>query len=286
MSYSVVNQLITDLSMTDELLNLAERTMPKDDMIDLFQGISITRPSEQVVMQIRRLIAKGMLKPGDMLPPERSLSEKLGISRGHVREGIKTLELYGFVKSIQGRGTVVSDLGMKSMSGILGDLLNLTQDDVLSFLDTRILLETHAAGLAAEKSTAEDLDEMRGIIGRMHEVGSDTEQWLELDLSLHLKIAEASHNPVLIELIKFMTPNIVSYYRKFFRDRITITVPIHVQIVDAIVEGDFAKASAIMNRHLHDGMRQFVEGAEEPEESRRPSVRRTPHKSTRKSGRT
>lgn len=249
--------------------------MPDEDKIDLFQGISITRPSEQVVIQIRRLIARGMLKPGDMLPPERSLSEKLGISRGHVREGIKTLELYGFVKSMQGKGTVVSDLGMKSMSGILGDLLNLTQDDVHAFLDTRMLLETHAAGLAAAKSTQDDLREMREIIETMRVV-DDTDRWLELDLSLHLKIAEASHNPVLIELIKFMTPNIVSYYRKFFRDRITITVPVHIRIVDSIAGGDAAEASAMMNRHLRDGMAQFHDIADEP------AARK---KSTRKSAR-
>jgi GntR family transcriptional repressor for pyruvate dehydrogenase complex len=242
-------------------------------MIELFQGITITRPSEQVVTQIRRLIAKGALKPGDMLPPERSLSEKLGISRGHVRAGIKTLELYGFVKSTQGRGTVVSDLGMKSLNGILGDLLNLLPEDVLAFLDTRILLETHAAALAAGKRTGEDLDGMREIIGKMREIGGDTDRWLELDFGLHLKIAESSHNPVLAGLIKFMTPNIVSYYHKFFRDRVTVTLPIHIQIVDAIVERDAETASAIMNRHLHDGMREFLDVSDEPKTKKRTGTR-------------
>lgn len=253
--------------------------MAQEEVIDLFEGINIVRPSEQVVTQIRRLIAKGVLKPGDMLPPERSLSAKLGISRGHVREGLKTLEMYGFVKSIQGKGTVVSDLGMKTMSGILGDLLNLTKDDVLAFLDTRILLETHAAGLAAAKSTPQDREEMREIMERMHGVGDDTELWLELDLGLHVKIAEASHNQVLIELIKFMTPNVVSYYRKFFQDRITVTIPIHAELVDAILEGDADKASHVMNRHLHDGMRQYL-AAEAGETKKTPASR----KSVRKTG--
>lgn len=230
-----------------------------DGLIDMFQGISVTKPSEQVVMQIRRLIAKGVLKSGDMLPAERVLAERLGISRGQVREGIKTLELYGFVKSMQGKGTVVSDLGMETMSGILGDLLNITSEDVLAFLDTRALLETHAARLAALKSTPEDIDAMRAIIGRMHDIGDDKERWLELDLGFHLKIAEASHNPVLFELIKFMTPNIVSYYRKFFRDRIVVTVPIHEQIFDAVVTGNGDKAAATMNRHLADGMGEFID---------------------------
>lgn len=232
--------------------------MPEDEVIDLFQGINVVRPSEQVVMQIRRLIAKGRLKPGDMLPPERSLSEKLGISRGQVREGIKTLELYGFVKSIQGRGTVVSDLGMRTMSDMLGNLLKLTSEDIQAFVDTRILLETHTARLAAANSTREDKDALLAITRDMREVGDDLDRWLETDLSLHVKIAEASHNPVLLELIKFMTPNVVGYYRKFFRDKILNTAPMHETIVQRIVDGDGEGAAALMHQHMRDGLPKFL----------------------------
>ncbi len=233
--------------------------MADGGVINLFELVSVTQPSEQVVLQIRRLIAKGLLKPGDMLPPERSLSEKLGISRGHVRKGIKTLELYGFVKSIQGKGTVVSDLGMRTMGGMLGNLLKIAAEDIMALADTRILIETHTATLAATRSSAGDREALREIVEQMQEVGEDQQRWLELDLSLHVKIAEASHNPVLHELVKFMTPNIVGYYHTFFRNRIIITVSIHEEIVANILKRNARKAGEVMHRHLMGSRKVFEE---------------------------
>ncbi|MDR2390182.1 MAG: FadR family transcriptional regulator [Planctomycetota bacterium] len=229
-------------------------------IIDLFQNVSVTRPPEQVVQQIRVLINKGLLKPGDMLPPERLLGEKLGISRGHVREGIKTLELYGIVKSCQGRGTMVTDLGIQTMSGVLANLLKITIDDIMAFADTRILLETHAVRLAAQNRTERDKEGLLEITERMNGIGNNTALWMELDLGLHIKIAEASHNSVLAELIKFMTPNIMGYYRKFFADRIIVTIPIHRKIVGYIISGRSDRAAVLMHRHLMNSRKVFADG--------------------------
>lgn len=229
----------------------------KAGVLDLFEEVNITRPPDQVVMQIRRLISRGVLKPGDMLPPERSLSERLGISRGHVREGLKTLELYGIVKSVQGRGTFVTDLGIQTMGGMLGNLLQLAAEDIMALSDTRMLLETHAARLAAEQGTAEEKAALREILERMRPISDDTDKWLETDLSLHVKIAEASHNPVLAELIKFMTPNVMGYYRKYLHDRIVISFAIHEEVVKAIEQGKPVKAERAMRTHLTDSKREF-----------------------------
>ncbi len=224
--------------------------MSTTGVLNLFEGVEITRPPEQVVAQIRKLISRGSLKPGDMLPPERQLSERLGISRGHVREGIKTLELYGIVKSIQGRGTVVTDLGMQSMSSMLGNLLNITSDDILALMDTRILIESHTAKLAALNSTDADKEKIRALVEEMHHLNGDTQLWLEVDLRLHITIAEASHNPVMAELVKFMTPNLVRYYRKFLASQLTLAVDLHQTIAEHILAGRAVKAGKLMHEHL------------------------------------
>ena len=226
-------------------------------VLDLFEGVNYTRPPEQVVAQIRKLISRGLLKPGDMLPPERQLSEKLGISRGHVREGIKTLELYGIVKSIQGKGTVVTDLGMQSMSSMLGSLLNITVDDVLALMDARILIESHTAKLAALNSTEDDRGKILATVEEMHHLDGDTARWLEVDLRLHIAIAEASHNPVLSELVKFMTPNLVKYYRKFLSSELHIAVELHQRIANLILTGKSVKAGKLMHEHLMESRRVF-----------------------------
>lgn len=231
--------------------------MSTTGVLNLFEGVEITRPPEQVVAQIRKLISRGSLKPGDMLPPERQLSERLGISRGHVREGIKTLELYGIVKSIQGRGTVVTDLGMQSMSSMLGNLLNITSDDILALMDTRILIESHTAKLAAVNSTDADKEKIRALVEEMHHLNGDRQLWLEVDLRLHITIAEASHNPVMAELVKFMTPNLVRYYRKFLSSQLTLAVELHQTIAEHILEGRAVKAGKLMHEHLTGSRKVF-----------------------------
>ncbi|MDR1518577.1 MAG: FadR family transcriptional regulator [Planctomycetota bacterium] len=232
--------------------------MTDKNALDFFHSVEIVRPADQVVRQIRLLIAQGSFQPGDLLPPERLLSAKLGVSRGHIRAGIKMLELYGIVKSVQGRGTLVTDIGTQTMNGMLVNLLKLTSNDIMSFADTRILLETHAAGLAAKNGTREEHEILRNLVDRMRSIDGNKERWLEVDLGLHIGIANASHNTVLAELIKFMAPNIMGYYRKFFRDRIVITIPIHRKIVDCIVKGDSEKAAKTMQSHLMNSRKTFA----------------------------
>lgn len=262
--------------------------MDDSSLLHLFEGGDETPSPELVVAQIRRLISRGALRPGDMLPPERKLSEKLGISRGHIRKGLKKLELYGIVKSVQGSGTFVTDLGIQTMGGVMGNLLKLSADDILALNDTRMLLEAYAAKRAAEYRTETDAAMLRQIIEKMRLIVDDTEKWLEMDLSLHVKIAEASHNPVLLELIKFMTPNIMGYYRKFLSDRIVITLAIHEEIVSAIVKGDPVKAEKAMLRHL-DGSRREFESILQPvgaaTDSRAKSERRKARVETRRTAR-
>ncbi|HET9754344.1 MAG TPA: GntR family transcriptional regulator, partial [Myxococcales bacterium] len=75
-----------------------------------FETVRKVRRYEQVAEQIRRLIGSGALKPGDLLPPERELAEKLGVGRSSVRDAVRTLEVMGILEPRQGHGTVVRDL--------------------------------------------------------------------------------------------------------------------------------------------------------------------------------
>ena len=72
-----------------------------------FEAVRKTKVYEKVAEQIRRLIRDGLLKPGDMLPPERELAETFQVSRSSLRDAIRALELMGMVEARQGEGTVV-----------------------------------------------------------------------------------------------------------------------------------------------------------------------------------
>ena len=74
-----------------------------------FEAVRRTKVYEQVAQQLQRMIRDGLVKPGEKLPPERELAEMLQVSRGSLRDAIRTLELMGLVEPRQGEGTVVCD---------------------------------------------------------------------------------------------------------------------------------------------------------------------------------
>jgi len=118
-------------------------------MLKNLQKIQIENPVDLIISQIKELISSGVLKPGEKLPPERKLAEHLGVSRGQVREAIAKLQLYGIVKVQPQSGTTVNGIGIVALEGLITDILELEQSDFKSLVETRILLETEAARLAA-----------------------------------------------------------------------------------------------------------------------------------------
>src|SRR5215212_8165933 len=94
-------------------------------MTDLNNDIFKTLPperhgttSEEVIAQLREMIHRGDLRPGDRLPPERDLAKLLGVSRPTLRSGIHSLAAVGILQSRQGAGTfVVQSDGSPSLDG-------------------------------------------------------------------------------------------------------------------------------------------------------------------------
>jgi len=129
-------------------------------MLENLQKIHIENPVDLIITQIKDLISSGTIKPGEKLPPERKLAEHFGVSRGQVREAITKLQLYGIVKVQPQSGTTVNGIGIVALEGLITDILELEQSDFKSLVETRILLETEAARLAAVNCTADDLVQM------------------------------------------------------------------------------------------------------------------------------
>jgi GntR family transcriptional regulator, transcriptional repressor for pyruvate dehydrogenase complex len=128
---------------------------------------------------IRALIASGKYGPGDKLPAERDLAQKLSISRPALREGIRRLRSGGVLESRRGAGTYVATV------------------DLDSIFDVRIRLEPLAAERAASRRTAAELAEMRKAVDMMREEFADPERFVRIDASFHAAVAEASGNPIL-----------------------------------------------------------------------------------------
>ena len=154
-----------------------------------FQEIALEKPSDKIINQIRSLIKSGQLKPGDRLPPERKLVEKFGVGRGHVRDALKKLEFYGILKTLPQSGTVVAGLGVKALEGLINNVLQIEAPDFYSVAETRILLESQAARLAAERRTSEDIIQLTKTLAEYRTKVEDDDPGIEEDLMFHLRIA-------------------------------------------------------------------------------------------------
>ena len=176
------------------------------NLLNNFSEIRIQSPIEIIMNQIKGLITSGQLKPGDKLPPERKLAEKLGVGRSHVREAIRKLEFYGILKTVPQSGTMVAGIGITALEGLITDVLKLENSDFASLVETRVILEQQTAYLAAERRTNEDINNIQKALDAYVKKVEEGKLAVEEDLMFHLAIAEASKNSVLKSLMLIITP--------------------------------------------------------------------------------
>lgn len=186
-----------------------------DKVLDNFKEIVYIKPSDIIINQIKELIVSGQLKPGEKLPAERKLSEKLLVSRTAVRDAIKKLEFYGIVKTHPQSGTVVAGMGVTALQGLISDILKVDGNDFKSLVETRVILELNAVQLAAERRTDENIVKIQTALEKYHNKLIKGEPTVEEDLMFHLEIAEASQNPVLKSLMMVITPDIIANFVKY-----------------------------------------------------------------------
>ena len=229
--------------------------MAESKLLKNFQEITIESPVDKIIKQIRSLITSGQLKPGDRLPPERKLAEKLGVGRSHVREALRKLEFYGILRTLPQSGTIVAGLGITALEGLITDVLKMENSDFASLVETRVLLETNAASLAAQRRSSEDIINMQQALAAYEEKVQRGEQAVEEDLMFHLKIAEASENSVLKSLMLIIIPDIINSFIQLEvckEDRIYKALEEHKVILQHIIDQEPEQASAAMRLHLKD----------------------------------
>lgn len=224
-------------------------------MLENLQKITIEKPVDKIISQIRSLITSGELNPGDKLPPERKLAEYLGVGRAHVRDAIRKLEFYGIVKTVPQSGTVVSGIGIVALEGLITDVIQLEEHDFSSLVETRVLLEKQTTALAAEKRTQEDVIHLTNALQAYEAKVKKGVPAVEEDLLFHIKIAEAGKNNVLKSLMMIITPDIVSNFNKLKvcnDGNVYKSLEEHQTILEHIVNQDADRAAHAMELHLQD----------------------------------
>jgi GntR family transcriptional repressor for pyruvate dehydrogenase complex len=226
-------------------------------MTIVFEPIRPKKISEEIVEQIKKLIAKGELKPGARIPSERDLATMLGVSRPSVREAIMVLEAMGFLDSRQGGGTFVRALTEGSITDPLAKLVEQKDPGLLrSLVEVRMGLESWSAFLAAQRAEPGEIAELRRLYEVMAEQATRGGWDPEVDTDFHYAITAASHNSlqmhVLDSIHTLFHATIQVALMEFYRQQghIEKLLTQHREILEAIAAHDAELARQKMMLHL------------------------------------
>jgi len=223
-----------------------------------FKKVSAEKLSQAVTHQIEELILRGILRPGERLPAERELSERLGVSRPSLREAIAELQDKGLLTSKAGAGIYVADVLGNAFSPALVRLFSSHDEAVFDYVSFRRDMEGLAAERAAKFGSDTDLKVIQTIFDKMEIAHKrrDPSDEARLDADFHLSIIEASHNVIMLHMMRSMYELLregVFYNRQMmFKQRTTRDglLDQHRAINTAIQARDPAAARAAVEYHL------------------------------------
>lgn len=232
--------------------------MDTADIIQSIKSIEVESPTNKIIQQLKQLITTGQLKPGDRLPAERVLAERLGVGRSYVREAIRKLEFFGLLKTSPQSGTYVSGYSIKMIEGVLTDIINFNKDDFSALIEARYYMEINAARLAAVRRTEDDLVLLRAAVADYDNKVNSKQDAVQEDMFIHLRIANATKNSVFESMLLMLLPDIIKNIieQKVCGDnRGMQAMAEHHEILQAIADQDADAAGTAMAVHLDDILR-------------------------------
>jgi GntR family transcriptional repressor for pyruvate dehydrogenase complex len=209
--------------------------------------------TDTAIEHIKEMIVSGELKPGDRLPKEADLAERLGLSRNSLREAVRALSLIRVLDVRHGDGTYVTSLQPEVLLDTLGFVVDFHRDDsVLHLLEVRRILEPAATAMAATKMTDTQLAELSALV-EASGTATDVNALVEADLRFHNQIAMGSGNPVLASLVESLSaPTLrARVWRGLTEDgAVARTYQQHRAIVEALVAREPESARAWATVHI------------------------------------
>jgi len=229
-----------------------------------FQKVQPEKLSSSVVRQIELLILRGILRPGERLPSERELAERMGVSRPSLRDAISELQARDLLTSKANAGIFVADVLGSAFSKSLVQLFASHDEAVFDYISFRRDLEGMAAARAADHGTQTDLKVVQSIFTKMEaaHLKRNPDEEAQLDVEFHLAIIDASHNIVMLHMMRSMLQLLregVFYNRSImFKQRLNRETLLdqHRVINTALQNRDPKAARAAVESHL-----SFVEKA-------------------------
>ena len=217
--------------------------------------ISVPKPHDVLANHLREGILRGEISEGDALPSERELVDQTGLTRGAVREALKTLSVEGLVQTRHGRfgGSVVTLPGQDSMASAINRFVQGRKLSLRTLQETREALEPFLARLAAERRTEDDLRELKSLHADLLASVEDFQEFASINVKWHNAVAKASGNELLGAVLYSLSHGVhiatstEEYDTMETRKQV---IHIHSRINDAIEAGNAELAERGMRQHM------------------------------------
>lgn len=228
------------------------RDLPEADRGMHLAPIKSTRIYEEIVRQIKTMIAEGRLASGDRLPPERELAEKFLVSRTSVREALRALESLGLVEIRPGEGTFIREASLDRLIEPLALVMVSQRESIAELFEARRLLEPAIAGLAAARATPDEIQEMERILEAQAREVAGGRTGLAQDAEFHAAIGRAAHNEAITRIAHAVMDLLTQSREESLNTpgRPTRSHQDHRRILHAITQRQVAAAEEAMRDHL------------------------------------
>ena len=210
--------------------------------------------AELLIEKVMNMIMEGELKTGDKLPPADKLTKIFGVGRSSIREAFRALSVLGYLEILPGKGTFIrNETSFKELSSDHHLINVLNSWPLFDIMEVREILECKCAELAAVRADSEQLKKLAHFNSIMQDSRSDSETISKADLKFHLALAEATHNDVIIEIMKLLIEKVELYADKFWatvdrgKEKSIFTIN---QTYHHVAQGESKKAAQSMREHL------------------------------------
>jgi len=180
----------------------------------------------EIVKQLRSMIEQDGLKPGDKIPSERELCERLNVGRSSVREALRALELLGLIETRRGEGTFIRDFRSNQLVQLLGTFVLQDSKAKQDVIETKYLIELDCLRLILRRNNVNQLEDLK--------------KWLEscefTDDQFFIKIVELADNHLFYRIWSILN----DYYDALKLPKMERNDPFYLAIVQALLGGNEA----------------------------------------------
>lgn len=223
--------------------------MAKKSGVPEISRVSRPRLYEQLVAQLLDFIESAELGPGDLLPAERDLAERLGVSRATLAQALVALEVLGVIDVQHGTGAVL--VYRPNVPAVIKGLRE-HRSRLPEIVEARSTLEVKLAELAAVRRTDQDMQAIDAAIAAMTEEVASGSRGAHGDELFHQAVTAAAHSAVLGQLMAFIAEMILETRLESLGQpgRPEQSIASHRKIADAIRAQDAAGAASAMMAHI------------------------------------